>query len=204
MKKIFLILLSMVCIFSGGIAKDSYSYSPTQRVVSKTDQFLQAAKEGNTAFFTTLQDGSVLKAKDKFGNNAFHLAKNAATVQAIAAAVRRLSGEGFFPYEVLALLRNQRNNVGETPLMAHINYGKTDTFQLLYEGSELAQAIRDTEAINIGGALASVAGIKESVVRSMACDNSGRTVAQAAQVNRLVPGMGHVVQFFEKHAPYLF
>lgn len=205
MKKTVLILLFVGFIFTEGFAKDYQTYLSTQLTATTAEQFLQAAKEGNTAFFATLQDASVLKTKDKFGNNAFHLAKNASTVQAIAAAVRRLSEKGESYYTVLATLRDQRNNAGETPLMAHINYGKTDTFHLLYEGSKLATAVRETKALNIGGALKGVAGIKGSVIaRTLACDNSGRTVAQAARANQDIPGMSRIVQFFEKNASYLF
>lgn len=211
MKKITWILLFTLCVPTMLIAHASTANShETVQTVSFTsqslaEQFLQAAKKGDATFFYTLKDSSVLLAKDKFGNNAFHLAKNASTVQAIAAAVRRLGRKEGFPYlKVLSRLRNQRNNTGETPLIAHINYGKADTFFLFYEGSDVADAIQKANAVNAGGALAEVAGIKEEVARSYAVDNSGRTVAQAALANSSAPGMKEVVRFFAKNAPYLF
>ena len=171
-------------------------------VISSEKEFLAAAKDGQQEAILKLKESAWLLATDKFGNNCFHLAKDAPTLQALAAAVRRLSPEQSF--SIISRLRNQRNNMGETPLMAHINYGKADTFRLLYEGSELAGAIREAKSVSTGGALLEVAEIKEGVVLSLAKDNSGRTVAQAAQANYNRPGMSRVVEFFRQEAPYLF
>lgn len=165
--------------------------------VASASALLKAAEEGNLAAIGTLEQISFLQETDKFGNNCFHLAKDAATVQALAAAMRRLD-DNFLP--LINALRNQRNTAGETPLMRHINYGKADTFRLLYEGTELASAVREARRVDIGGALRTTADIKKGVAVSLSKDNSGRTVAQAAQANHLQ----NIVQFFEEQAPYLF
>ena len=211
MKKSFIVYvaLSILCFLPFGAQASTqrlyYSTATTERVtltISSEEAFLVAAKEGRKEAIIQMKGSAWLLATDKFGNNCFHLAKDASTLQVLAAAVRRLEPKQSFL--IISQLRNQRNNMGETPLMAHINYGKADTFRLLYEGSELASAIREAKAVNTGGALLQVAEIKEGVVLSLAKDNSGRTVAQAALANYNYPGMGEVIEFFRHEASYLF
>ncbi|MBR4681799.1 MAG: hypothetical protein IKP06_00620 [Elusimicrobiaceae bacterium] len=211
MKKFLIIyaVLSILCVLPVAAQTSGkrlyYPSAATEKaapVISSEKEFLAAAKDGQREAILKLKESAWLLATDKFGNNCFHLAKDAPTLQALAAAVRRLSPEQSF--SIISRLRNQRNNMGETPLMAHINYGKADTFRLLYEGSELAGAIREAKSVSTGGALLEVAEIKEGVVLSLAKDNSGRTVAQAAQANYNRPGMSRVVEFFRQEAPYLF
>lgn len=211
MKKIFIIyvalsILGVLPVAAQISGKRLYYPSATVAkaapVISSEREFLTAAKNGEQEAILRVNDSSWLLATDKFGNNCFHLAKDTSTLQALAATIRRLSPEQSF--SIISQLRNQRNNMGETPLMAHINYGKADTFRLLYEGSELAGAIREAKAVSTGGALLEVAEIKEGVALSFAKDNSGRTVAQAAQANYNYPGMSRVVEFFQREAPYLF
>lgn len=169
------------------------------------EQLLSFAKEGDVASINALaeraKNGSYLMFVDKFGNNAFHLAKDAQTVQAIAAAVRQMYTRNFV--EKIGILRNQRNQSGETPLMAHINYGKADTFFLLYVGSDLQKAVNAVKAVNKGGALDITAGIKKGVVVSLAQDASGRNVAQAARANASAEGMDRVIAFLNQEASYL-
>lgn len=211
MKKFFFVLVALGCMTMALSAagtqqvflhKSTVTSRPQASSVVTADNFLRAAQKGDTAALLNVQDFSWLQATDKFGNNCFHLAKDASTLQTLAALVRRLEPKK--SSLTITHLRNQRNNMGETPLMAHINYGKTETFQLLYEGSELANAVREAGAVSTGGALLQVAGIKQGVARTLSRDNSGRTVAQAALANRNAPGMEHVVLFFEHNAPYLF
>ena len=169
--------------------------------ISSAQALLRAAQEGDVSQIATLTQAAFLLETDKFGNNCFHLAKNADTVQALAAAARRLEPNYL---GVIVRLRNQRNQAGETPLMRHINYGKADTFTLLYEGSELAAAVRDARRVDKGGALSATAEIKKGVAISLSKDGAARTVAQAALANAQAPGMNKVVEFFKKNAPYLF
>jgi len=169
------------------------------------EQLLSFAKEGDVTSINALaeraKNGSYLMSVDKFGNNAFHLAKDAQTVQAVAAAVRQTYKKDFVAK--IGTLRNQRNQSGETPLMAHINYGKADTFFLLYVGSDLQKAVNAVKAVNKGGALDITTEIKKGVVLSLAQDASGRTVAQAARANASADGMQRVINFLTEEAPYL-
>lgn len=215
MKKILFTLLAvwMVGLFSVALADEvpagqrraqmleQYAKKAPVRAVSKTD-FLNMVKEGKADKLSQVQDISLLNVQDKFGNNCFHLAPDAATLQALAGMVRRVSPA--LQAETFARLRNQRNDMGETPLMAHISYGKADTFFLLYKGSELEANIRQVQAVDKGGALSATANIRKGVVIAMSKDKSGRTVAQAALANADKPNMVRVITFFRTNAPYLF
>ncbi|MBR4355232.1 MAG: hypothetical protein IKP96_01460 [Elusimicrobiaceae bacterium] len=210
MKKFFFLLLVMMLIVTvQGVAAPNAAVAGSRRVeimrryvqkMPSAQALFLAAQEGNVEAIGTLTRADFLQATDKFGNNCFHLAKNADTVQALAAAVRRLEKD---PTAVINHLRNQRNNMGETPLMYHVNYGKADAFRLLYEGTELAAAVREVSRVDKGGALKHSADIKKGVALAVSRDNSGRTVAQAALANIDKPGMQSIVNFFERTAPYL-
>lgn len=168
------------------------------------EQLLTAVKTGDVKTLNLLgeqaRNGEFFLAKDKFGNNVFHLAKDAQTIQVIAYWIRQ---KDTHYASSISLLRNQRNQFDETPLMAHINYGKADTFLLLYTGSDLEKAVRDANAVNKGGALDTAAAIKIGIARTKA-SSGGRTVAEAARANAQMPGMDKVVAFFDQHAPYLY
>ena len=166
--------------------------------VAAAEELFRAAREGDVESIARVKNISVLLMQDKFGNNCFHLAKDARTLQALAGVVRQLKPTQ--AVSIISQLRNQRNRMGETPLMAHINYGKSDTFFLLYKRSDLAAAITQAKGVDKGGALSPTAEIQKGVVISLSKDNSGRTVAQAAKAN----GVTNAVAFFEKNAPYLF
>ncbi len=209
MKKMFWILVIALCVPTGLMAQTKADHSRgRQAMVAKyspkitAEHFLQAAAKGDTALIARVQDADLLFAKDKFGNNALHLSKNAVTVQAIAAAVRRLMPGRLS--DVLNDLLNERNQSGEIPLMAHINYGKADTFKLLYKGTKLAEAIREAKNADKGGAITIAADIKQTTARALSTDKSGRTVAQAALANINEPGMQEIVFFFQTNARYLF
>lgn len=211
MKRLFFILCAVLCVAGFAVAKETpvsrraemvQKYAPKPQPAQLTQELVfEAAQNGDGLTLSRITDKALLTATDKFGNNVFHLAKNAATVQTLAAVIRRIDSEQY--KETIEFLRNQRNQSGETPLMAHINYGKTDTFRLLYEGSELAAAIRAANAVDKGGALRAAADVKKGVAVSLAKDNSGRTVAQAAVANADVPGMKRIVEYFTYNAPYL-
>ena len=176
----------------------------TKAAVTKAltaEGFLEAATKGDTETIFSVKDITLFDQTDKFSNNCFHLAKDEATLQALAAVIRRLDENN--SRRIIRQLRNQRNNMGETPLMRQINLGKAQMFEPLYRGSELAESIRETRSVSKGGALNIPAKIKEGITKSLSKDNSGRTVAQAALANINEPGMDKVVAYFEEHAPYL-
>ncbi len=206
MKKILWMLLIALCV--GGVQAapaglSAGSHRQTAAVkkaasVQTAQDFLDAARKGNLAEIARLQNPSFLTAQDAYGYNAFHLAKNIATVHTIAATVRRLQPDNYI--EIFKILRDQRSYIGETPLIYHVRLGKEDTFGALYRGSSLSQAVHEANAVNKDGALRTVAGVRQQVARQEASDNSGQTVADMAKANNL-PG---VIAFLETHAPYLF
>ena len=209
MKKLLCILLLAFCVPTGltlcAQAGSLGRLAMVQKYVKKvtSEQFLQAARQADLAVIAQVKDYAVFSATDKFGNNALHLAKNAATVKAIEKAVIQAAGEEVGE-EILTQLRNQRNHMNETPVMAHISYGKADTFELLYKGTRLAEAIREVRSVDRGGALTITADIKKANTRALSADKSGRTIAQAALANADKPGMQQIVYFFEANARYLF
>ncbi len=207
MKKFFFLFLS-VCIISVGLSSSLYAKEVSRRGLMlekylpiRTEQdLLQAATSGNLYVLRTLEDSSLLTATDKFGNNCLHLAKDAATLRVLTNRIQAVAHTG---ENTLKQLRDQRNHSGETPLMAHINMGKADTFELLYTGSSLEESIRQAEQTQTG-ALRIIFSIKKAIALENSKDNSGRTVAQAALVNAQAPYMNQVVRFFQLKAPYLF
>ncbi len=172
--------------------------------VSAEATFLQAVSRGDTAFINRVTDSSLFFVEDKFGNNCFHLAKDASTLQALARNIRRLVPAKDQKSSIARLL-NGRNHVQETPLMEHINAGKAgSTFFLLYNGSDLALAIEEANKIDKGGALATAAQIKKGIAVGLSKDSGGRTIAQAALDNADKPRMDLVIAFLKRQAPYLF
>lgn len=205
MGTLFLLFISCVSAQAQGTRRMRMLQQYTKQTASNAaavEKFFEMVQKGQTEQIAQLQDVSLLSEKDKFGNNCFHLAKNASTLQALAGVIRRQNPSAM--ENLLTKLRNERNEMGETPLMAHISYGKADTFFLLYRGSELEMNIRSVQAVDKGGALSQTAEIRKGVVIALSKDMSGRTVAQAALVNANKPGMDRVIRFFKTHAPYLF
>ena len=222
MKKILIILSMVLLAGSVAVAEQArasmgasqnrvklvrkYLEKKIERSATANYQFLEAVRKGDLETVNNVSDLKQILAKDKFGNNCFHLAPNAATLQALAASVRRAAPEQV--EQTLSLLRNERNEMGETPLMAHINAGRTETFRLLYQNSELQTAIQAVGRASLGGQFDSVAQPVREKAIAVSRDNSGRTVAQAAQamVNSNIGGEGmkKVVSRFQEIAPYLF
>ena len=207
MKKIFLLLLS-ICVLPVGMATSLSAKEISRRgamlekyLPIRTEQdLLQAVTNGNLYVLRTLEDASLLTATDKFGNNCLHLAKDVATLKVLTARIQAIAHTG---ETTLKQLRDQRNHAGETPLMAHINMGRADTFMLLYQGSSLDESIRQAQQTQ-KGALRVIANIRKAIVLENSKDNSGRTVAQAAKANSSAPQMRQVERFFQLQAPYLF
>ncbi len=106
-----------------------------------TPLVMELAHKGDLETLRTLSevtpDKSFLDAHDKYNNNLFHVAKNAHTVQFISALIRQADGAKATQH--LSKMVNQRNSLDETPLLAQINAGHTDTFHLLYRNSTLKQ-----------------------------------------------------------------
>ncbi len=106
-----------------------------------TPLVMELARKGDIETLRTLAevtpDKSFLDAHDKYNNNLFHVAKDARTVQFISALIRQ--ADGAKAYQRLSKMANQRNTLDETPLLAQINAGHTDTFHLLYRSSTLRQ-----------------------------------------------------------------
>ena len=178
MKKIFslLIVVLMTTIVQASPLQNTASARRVQmierylkqRVINEdfpTTLFLAARKGDAQAISSWAQqatNGAPLLRSDKFGNNLFHVAKDASTVQALAAAVRTFYKTDYA--QKIAELKNQRNKMGETPLMMHISYGRTDTFYLFYSGSLLELAIENVQSVDKGGSLSNVAEIRKDEV----------------------------------------
>ena len=79
--------------------------------------------------------GNFLSATDKYGNNLFHVAKNANTVQVLSSLIRRYYGPK--TTRKIEQLANARNKLDETPLHAQINAAHADTFRLIYNYTSL-------------------------------------------------------------------
>ncbi len=172
---------------------------------------------GDTPVFTAAQNGDVnsilkfgqraasgsfLLRTGKNGNNVFHVARNAQTFQALARVLRK-----FYPSDYKIKIRqmmNQRNQQGETPVQAQINYGRADTFRIAFPYTELYEKIMTVKSkMDKGGLVAEVAKTEAAAVLEMSKDFSGRTIAQAARDNASAPGMDKVVAFFNENASYL-
>lgn len=129
-------------------------------------------------------DGEFLKAQDHYKNNLFHVAKNADTVQAIAALIRRFYGAKASA-QIKAMV-NQRNSLDETPLLAQINAGHADTFRPLYAYSVLKEKneLARNQLARLQGSGTAIEGRNKAIyckeIRSLASANR-LTLLQAAQ-----------------------
>lgn len=222
MKK-FLSLVLVALIVSAVQAAPSFNVMPTsvrrhemvQRYMPKEtleNRFWEAVDKGQTAFIDRLEDASLLVKQDKFGNNCFHRAKNAATVQALAAAMRRLYKDQA-PVVLHDLINHKNNTMGEIPAQTHLSVGKTDTFALLFASeqgtlqarADLAVAISKLRPnMNLTGPIAISTSLEKERIRVMSQDKAGRTIAQVALANANQPGMDNVIRYFQANAPYLF
>ena len=111
----------------------------TENYLSAPDKFgtpliIKLARQGDMETLTQLSSkthtGDFLLAKDLYGNNIFHSAKDAHTIQTLAALIRRYYGAKALSQ--IRLLMDARNQLGETPLHAQINAGHTETFAPIY------------------------------------------------------------------------
>lgn len=222
MKK-FLSLVLVALIVSAVQAAPSFNMIPAnsrrQEMVQRhmsaetlKNRFWEAVEKGETNVIDQIQVPSVLLGKNDFGYNCFHRAKNAATVQALAAAIRRLYQDQA-PKILHDLINDRDNPMRETPVQTQLSDGKADSFALLFSSeqgalqsrSDLADAIAKLRfdmsrpgAISIGKAL------EKERIYAMSQDVAGRTIAQVALANAHQPGMDKVIRYFQINAPYLF
>ena len=176
-----------------------------------TPYFLKLARQGDIKTLRqaaqTVTSGDFLLVKDSYGNNMFHVAKDAATLQVLAALVRRF----YDPQtsQIIYKLANEKNRLGETPLMAQINAGHPDTFRPLYDYTALK--IKNEAANN---QLSRLQGMDENIIRqnrASYCEQvislssaNGRTLLQAAQGQvPYNPAMINVVQDIRRTIPCL-
>lgn len=153
-----------------------------------TPLIIKLARQGNTKLLTQLAqnagNGDFLNAKDKYGNNLFHVAKNADTVQVVASLVRRFYGAN--TTQQITRMVDQRNLLSETPLLAQINAGHADTFRPLYRHSTLKvknDAFKN-QLSRLNGSDPSIIADHKAIycreIRQLASAN-GQTLLQAAK-----------------------
>ncbi|MBP5430626.1 MAG: hypothetical protein J6Y25_07165 [Elusimicrobiaceae bacterium] len=101
---------------------------------SGTPAVISLAQQGDIETLMKLsqyqKNGEFLLLTDKYHNNVFHVAKDAKTIQALAALIRQ-----FYPaqtQQVITRLANARNLLKEAPLNAQVNAGHPDTFRPIY------------------------------------------------------------------------
>lgn len=180
-------------------------YSLQKYNAEMSDKFLEAVKKGDVKAIreleTAAKNPSYLMATDKFGNNAFHLAKDAPTVQAVARSVRSLY-KNEFPAKIL-VLKNQTNHSGVIPAVQAVFDLRPDKFFVLLERTDLQQDILKVKSLNKGGALAVAAHVGQEKVVAAVQLADGFTAASFARNNRQVKGMDKVVAYFTENAPYL-
>ncbi len=224
---IFTLLFGFVLFPAGAFAQQTNASrlsaaltAQTARVLgadlSKPDAYgtpyvLRLVRQGDTKTLRqavqNVSDGSFLLVKDAYGNNIFHVAKDATTVQAVAALVRQFYGPQ--TAHIIRTLTDEKNRLGETPLMAQINAGHGDTFLPLYAHTTLK--VKNDMVQN---RLARLHGSDPRIVqqnRAIYCTDiirlssaNARTLLQAAQDQvPYHPHMSKVVQNIQQMIPCL-
>ena len=189
----------------------SYDKQLTSLDAYGTPLVIKLARQGNTKLLTQLAqnagNGDFLNAKDKYGNNLFHVAKNADTVQVVASLVRRFYGAN--TTQQITRMVDQRNLLSETPLLAQINAGHADTFRPLYSLSTLKTTndMFKNQLSRLKGSGPSLVAEHKAMycqkIRDLASAN-GRTLLQAAQDQvPYHPEMASLAQRLERIIPCL-
>lgn len=181
-------------------------YSQQKNNAEMSEKFLEAVKKGDVQAIVQLEaaaeNPSYLMATDKFGNNAFHLAKDIYTINAVAHSIRSLYNAKEASDKILTL-KNQSNQSGVIPAVQAVFDLRPGNFLKLIEDSELSQAMTEVQRINKGGALSLAASpIRREVVKKVQLAE-GFTAASFARNNQHVKGMDKVVAYFAENAPYL-
>ena len=176
-----------------------------------TPYFLKLARQGDVKTLRqaaqTVTSGDFLLVKDSYGNNMFHVAKDASTVHVLAALVRQFYGSQ--TPQIIHKLADEKNLQGETPLMTQINAAHSDTFRPLYAYTTLK--IKN-ESVN--HQILRWQGMDENIIRqnrASYCEEiirlgsaNGRTLLQAAQAQvPYNPAMNSVVQDIRRVSPCL-
>ncbi len=187
---------------------DNYLSTPDEY---GTPLILKLARQGDVKTLLTLTqypcEGKFLLATDKYGNNLFHVAKNADTVHAVSSLIRHFYGAKAPRH--IAALADARNSFSETPLHAQINAAHTDTFRPLYMHTTLKK--KNDVARN---QLARLQGADERIVaqhKAIYCQDivvagsaNGITLWQAAQAQiPYNPQMAHVSGMIGRVLPCL-
>ncbi len=182
MKK--LLLLTGILLFSTA----SFAYPNEQETVNHVYRaaehqatvqqmglkLLKAAQNGQMRKFRTLlaqADKASLLVTDDYGRNILHVARNKQIFGFVWSMLR--------PAERKVLLL-QRNNTGETPLMAHIVYGHEDIFLTYFPQTELYQRLQKTTAGLSGTGLARQTAEIEKAELIKECSIGGMTMWQRA------------------------
>ena len=153
-----------------------------------TPLVIKLARQGDTKTLHQIAHSSnaatILGAQDSYGNNLFHVAKNADTVQVIAALIRQAYGTKA-PTQITAMV-DQKNKLGETPLHAQLNAGHADTFRPLYRHSTLKKKndAANRQLMRLEGVSEDISNSNRRIycqeIRQLGSAN-GRTLLQAAQ-----------------------
>lgn len=180
-------------------------YAQQKRQAEMNEKFLEAVKKGDVETIGQLEtqanNPSYLMATDGFGNNAFHLAKDVYTVQAVARSLRNLYKDEFSAK--ILTLKNQPNNSGVIPAVQAVFDLHPANFSILLDGSNLERDIAEVKSLSKGGALAVAVSAKQPKVVAQVQLAEGFTAAKFARDNQNVEGMDEVVAFFAENAPYL-
>ncbi|MBO7238319.1 MAG: hypothetical protein J6U96_03390 [Elusimicrobiaceae bacterium] len=156
--------------------------NPSTRVVSAVEKeivrqqsdILFLARNGEVKFLheaLSQADETTLRARDKYGNNILHLARNKQVFGLIWNMLDEQTRE-----DLLA----QRNKSGETPFMAHIMYGHEDIFLSYFPRSHLYKQLQSTtESLNNSGTDYHVGEIKQAGLTKL-CSMGGQTMWQRA------------------------
>lgn len=166
----------------------SYDKQLTSLDAYGTPLVIKLARQGDTERLAKLAQGAThkdfLDAKDKYGNNLFHVAKDPHTIQVIASIIRGFYGAN--TAQQITRMVDQKNLQGETPLLAQINAGHADTFRPLYRHSTLKvknDAFKN-QLFRLNGSDPSIIAEHKAIycreIRQLASAN-GQTLLQAAK-----------------------
>lgn len=180
-------------------------YAQQRSRAAMGEKFLTAVKKGDmqtiSEFESLAQDGSYLLTVDKFGNNVFHLAKDASTLQVVARSIRKLYQEESL--SKIIDLKNQPNQSGATPAVQTLLDLKPEKFFILLESSALQESIQRVKSLSKGGALdVAASALADEVIKQLQIAD-GFTVVDFVRANEQVEGMDKVVRFFNENVPYL-
>ena len=200
----------LAAVLDAKTSQDMATYLSTPDAYG-TPLIIKLARQGDVK---TLQDlaahstnGNFLFVTDKYGNNLFHVAKNADTVLAVSSLIRR--SYGVKATSKIEQLANSRNKLDETPLHAQVNAAHPDTFRLIYNYTSLKKKNDMAQ-----GQLNRLYGADERIIAQhkyiycqdiiTASSAHGITLLQAAQAQTAYnPQMAQVAQTISRTLPCL-